>query len=207
MSSHGWPEEGWDSLEPFLMMVPISSQGHTHDHTHLSPPLALPSDKVESAFSIGTGSWILSMRWFYHVGSLKKSICGKQEQAGPAGQSRVVLSLLGIWSLLGPCPFFVPLEVLHGPQRWLAGGGLLHTLGLAGAGSGMVVVSAPVCPPFLSCFFFLCGSFESIHLNSHPLRNLIIKATLNLSVPISVYTEKGSACVQESERSSNGMSG
>lgn len=50
--------------------------------------------------------------------------------------------------------FFVPLEALRGPQRWLAGGGLLHTLGLAGAGSGVVVVSSPVCPPFLSCFLF-----------------------------------------------------
>lgn len=85
------------------MMVPVSSQGHIHDHTYLSPPPTLPSDKVGSAFSIGTGSWILSMRWFYHVGPLNKSICGKQERAGLTGKCRAVLSLLGTWSLLGPC--------------------------------------------------------------------------------------------------------
>lgn len=160
-----------------------------------------------SAFSIGTGSWILSMRWFYHVGPLNKSICGKQERAGPAGQSRVVLSLLGIWSLLGPCLLF------------RSSGGFAWTSEVAGrrwapphlgASRGRVwrgscIVSSLSTLSIL--FSFLCGSFESIHLNSHPLRNLIIKATLNLSVPLSVYTEKGSAWVQESERSRDGMSG
>lgn len=180
------PEEGWDSLEPFLMMVPISSQGHTHDHTHLSPPLALPSDKVGSAFSIGTGSWILPMRWFYHVGPVNKSICGKQERAGPAGKSRVVLSLLGTWSLLGPCRLF------------RSSGGFAWTSEVAGRRwappHSCIGSSLSTCSTLSILFSFLCGSFESIHLNSHPLRNLIVKATLNLSA-------------QESERSSDGMSG
>lgn len=61
-------------MESFLAKVPVSSWGHTHVLTHLSPPAALPSNKVGSAFSIGTGSRIWSMRWFYHKGLLNKYV-------------------------------------------------------------------------------------------------------------------------------------
>ena len=210
MSSHDWLEEGWDSLELFLMMVPISSQGHTRDHTYLSPPPALPSDKVESVSGIGTGSWILSMRWFYHVGLLNKSICGKQERAGPAGKSRVVPSLLGTWRLLGPCLF----SHVSGGFEWTSEvAGRRWAAPHLGASRGRVWhgscigSSLSTCSTLSILSSFLCGSFGFIHLNSHPLRNLIIKATLNLSVPFTLYTEKGSAWVKESERSSDGMSG
>lgn len=139
-----------------------------------------------------------------------KSICGKQERAGPAGKSRVVPSLLGTWRLLGPCLLL------------LSSGGFEWTSEVAGrrwapphlgASRGRVwhgscIGSSLSTRSTLSILSsFLCGSSGSLHLNSHPLRNLIIKAALTLSVPFSVYTGKGSAWVKESGRSSDGMSG